>query len=257
MPSVAKGYFLKQTLKTLPISKAIFVTVKNRLLSLLSQETYEKLSPSLKEVFLETGVILHDPTEIIEQVYFPIDCLISVTITMDNGATAETTLLGKHEVLGINAVISNRPAITQTTCMIQQEGSLLKIDARVLRQEFNQNQELRDVLLDFTQAMIAQVSQTAACNSLHTLEQRFARWLLEVQARSESNDLKITQEFIAHMLGVRRAGVTQAAQKFKEKGLIRYGRGHIQIIDQQGLESSACECFSCLKKEYDRLLGGM
>jgi CRP-like cAMP-binding protein len=257
MPSAVKGvHLLKQTLETLPISKAFLVPAKNHLLNLFSKELYENLSPSFKEVFFETGVVLHYPGETIEQVYFPLNCLVSVTIAMNNGATAETALLGKHEVVGINAVLSRRPATTQTTYMIQQEGSALKIDAKVLRQEFNQSQELRDVLLDYTQALIAQVSQTAACNSLHPLEQRFARWLLEVQVRSESNDLKITQEFIAHMLGVRRAGVTQAAQKFKERGLIRYGRGHIQIIDQQGLESSACECFSCLRKEYNRLLGG-
>nr|WP_238393052.1 Crp/Fnr family transcriptional regulator [Myxacorys almedinensis] len=175
---------------------------------------------------------------------------------MNNGATTEVALLGKFEALGIQAVISSRPTVAQTTDLVQKEGDAFQIKAEILRHEFNHSQELRDLLLDYTQALIAQISQTSACNSLHTLEQRFARWLLELQDRIESDDIKITQEFISHMLGVRRAGVTQAAQKFKEKGLISYRRGHIQILDQQGLESTACECFGCLKKEYDRLLGG-
>jgi CRP-like cAMP-binding protein len=129
------------------------------------------------------------------------------------------------------------------------------IDARVLREEFERNKELRDVLLRSTQAMIAQISQTAACNGLHLLEQRLARWLLEVQERIDSDKLKLTQEFIAYMLGVRRAGVTQAAQKLQESGLISYRRGTIQLLDQRGLEAASCECFRTVREQYDRLLG--
>jgi CRP-like cAMP-binding protein len=231
------------------------VAAENRLISALSQELYEKLAPHLKFVALQHGVILHSPGEEITEIYFPLNCLLSVTITMNNGATAETALLGNREVLGVNAFMGKKMATTQTTYMVQGEGTALKIDARILREEFDRNQELRDVLLEYTQALIAQISQTAACNRLHTLEQRFARWLLEVQDRNESDELKITQEFISDMLGVRRAGVTLAAQKFQERGLIRYSRGHFKIIDQQGLEALSCECFRCIKGEYDRLLG--
>ena len=125
----------------------------------------------------------------------------------------------------------------------------------MLREEFERNKELRDVLLRSTQAMIAQISQTAACNGLHLLEQRLARWLLEVQERIDSDKLKLTQEFIAYMLGVRRAGVTQAAQKLQESGLISYRRGTIQLLDQRGLEAASCECFRTVREQYDRLLG--
>jgi CRP-like cAMP-binding protein len=144
---------------------------------------------------------------------------------------------------------------SQTEYSVQVAGSAMKIEARVLREEFERNKELRDVLLRYTQAMIAQISQTAACNRLHVLEQRLARWLLEVRERVTSDEIKLTQEFISYMLGVRRAGVTQAAQKLQENGLISYKRGLVQIIDQRGLEAFSCECFKTVRSEYDRLLG--
>lgn len=131
----------------------------------------------------------------------------------------------------------------------------MKIDASILLKEFDRNKDLRDVMLRYTQAFIAQLSQTTACNSLHKIDQRLARWLLEVHERVEGDELVLTQEFIADMLGVRRAGVTQIAQKFQENGLIRYNRGHIHVLNRSGLEACACECFHTLQQEYDRLLG--
>jgi len=126
----------------------------------------------------------------------------------------------------------------------------------MLLEEFDRNKDLRDVLLRYTQALIAQISQTTGCNSLHNLDQRLARWLLEAQDRTDKNELKLTHEFISHMLGVRRASVTQAAQKLQEDDIIQYQRGNVTILDQRGLEAASCECFSVLREEYDRLLGG-
>jgi CRP-like cAMP-binding protein len=220
----------------------------------MSPELYEKLAPKLKRVSLKQGEILHHPGEAIEDLYFPIDCGLSITITMRDGSTAEAGLIGRREVLGINAVMGGRET-TQTQYIVQIAGSALKIDAPPLLEEFDRNKELRDVLLRFTQAMIAQISQTTACNSLHVLEQRLARWLLEAQDRVNSDEIRLTQEFLSHMLGVRRAGVTQTAQKFQENGLISYRRGIVQILDQGGLKEAACECFGTVKEEYDRLLG--
>jgi CRP-like cAMP-binding protein len=220
----------------------------------MSPELYEKLAPNLKRVWLKQGEILHHPAETIEDLYFPIDCGLSITITMRDGSTAEAGLVGRREVLGINAIMGGKET-TQTQYIVQIAGSAIKIDARMLLEEFDRNKELRDVLLRFTQAMIAQLSQTTACNSLHVLEQRLARWLLEAQDRVNSKDLRLTQEFLSHMLGVRRAGVTQTAQKFQENGLIQYRRGIVQILDQGGLEEAACECFGTVRDEYDRLLG--
>ncbi|MEC4814936.1 MAG: Crp/Fnr family transcriptional regulator [Scytonema sp. PMC 1069.18] len=173
---------------------------------------------------------------------------------MNDGITAETAVVGRYGVVGINALMGGSET-TQTEYMVQIAGSAFKANARSLREEFNCNQELRDVLLRYNQAFIAQISQTAACNCLHTIEQRFARWLLEVQDRISLDELRLTQQFISDMLGVRRAGVTQAAQKLQEKGLIQYRRGLVKILDIQGLEETSCECFRIVKNEHERLFG--
>jgi len=236
------------------LKESVHMTTGNYLLDAMSPELYEKLAPNLKRVSLKQGTILHHPGETIEDLYFPIDCGISITITMKNGSTAEAGIIGRREVLGINAIMGGKET-TQTEYIVQIAGSAIKIDAPALLEEFDRNKELRGVLLRFTQAMIAQISQTTACNSLHVLEQRLARWLLESQDRINTNEIKLTQEFLSHMLGVRRAGITQTAQKFQEKGLIQYHRGIVQILDQKGLEEAACECFRTVREEYDRLLG--
>ncbi len=230
------------------------MATENRLLAALPREVYDKLAPNLKRVSLEQGKILHHPGQSIEDLYFPIDCLLSITITMRDGSTAEAGMVGNREVIGVNAFMGGRET-TQTEYIVQIAGSAIKVAAQPLLEEFDRNKDLRDVLLRYTQALIAQISQTTACNSLHQLEQRLPRWLLEAQDRVDSDDLKLTQEFLSHMLGVRRAGVTQAAQKLQERDLIRYHRGHVQILDQQGLEAASCECFRTLREEYDRLLG--
>src|SRR5919202_350034 len=236
------------------VSENHYMTIENQLLASLSRETYEKLAPYLKRVSLKQGERLHEPDEIIEELYFPIDCILSITITMSDGSTAETGVVGNREVLGINAVMGVSET-SQTAYVVQVAGSAMKIEARVLREEFERNKELHHLLLRYTQALSAQISQTAACNGLHVLEQRLACWLLKVQERIDSDEIKLTQEFISHMLGVRRAGVTQAAQKLQESGLISYRRGTVQILDQRGLEAASCECFRSLREEYDRLLG--
>lgn len=230
------------------------MTDQNRLLSVMPQALYGKFAPYLKRVDLQRGDRLHEPGEMITDFYFPLDCVLSITLTLSNGTTAETGLVGKREVIGINAFMGGRET-TQTTYIVQVPGSALKINAQILREEFDCNKDLRDVMLRYTQAFIAQLSQTTACNSLHKLEQRLARWLLEVHDRLEKDELSLTQEFIAEMLGVRRAGVTQTAQQLQQEGLIRYQRGHVHILNRSGLEAFACECFQTVKNEYDRLLG--
>lgn len=230
------------------------MTAQNCLLSAMPDTLSKKLAPALKRVALEKGDRLHDPGETIYDIYFPLDCVLSITLTMSDGTTAETGMVGRREMIGVNAFMGGRET-TQTTYIVQVEGNAMKIDARLLREEFDCNKDLRDVMLRYTQAFIAQISQTTACNSLHKLEQRLARWLLEVHDRVEGDELNLTQEFIADMLGVRRAGVTQTAQVLQESGLIRYQRGHIHILNRAGLECYACECFHTVKDEYDRLLG--
>lgn len=227
---------------------------QNRLLNTMPQALSEKLAPDLKRVALQRGDRLHEPGETIYDLYFPLDCVLSITITMEDGTTAETGLVGMREVIGINAFMGGRET-TQTTYIVQIPGNAMKIRAQILLEEFDRNKELRDVMLRYTQAFIAQISQTTACNSLHKLDQRLARWLLEVHDRVEGDEIDLTQEFMAHMLGVRRAGVTQTAQKLQESGLIDYHRGRVQVLNRSGLEAYACECFQTVRDEYDRLLG--
>ncbi|KAM3100937.1 Crp/Fnr family transcriptional regulator [Phormidesmis sp. 146-12] len=228
---------------------------QNQILAALSPQIYEELAPFLRQVSLEQGKRLHDPGEPIEAVYFPIDCACSITLTMSDGiTTVETAIVGYRDMLGVNVLMAKQ-VTTRTTYLVQIPGDAFKLDAQTLRQLCERYPELRDQLLNYTQAFIAQLSQNVACNRAHTLDQRFARWLLEAQDRVKSNEFRLTQDFIAEMLGVRRAGVTVAANKYQDLGLISYRRGVIEIRDQQRLEAMSCECFKAIKAEYDRLLG--
>ncbi|MBW4468941.1 MAG: Crp/Fnr family transcriptional regulator [Stenomitos rutilans HA7619-LM2] len=229
------------------------MTAENQILAALPADVHDRLTPHLDQVTLSQGTIIHHPGEPLTQVYFPLNCLLSITLAMQDGMTAEVGMVGSREVLGLNAVMGIRES-TQTTYIAQVGGDAMKIEAQILRQEFERHAELYELLLRYTQAFLAQVSQTAACNALHTLDQRLPRWLLETQTRIQSNYLPLTQEFIAEMLGVRRSGVTQAAQRLQERKLIQYRRGKVQIFNQTALEASACECFKATQAEYARLL---
>ena len=228
---------------------------ENCLLAALPRDVYEQVEPHLERLSLERGTVLHRPGEAIRDLYFPLDCLVSVTVTLRDGRTAETGVVGRREVVGINAVMGGYET-TQTEYVAQITGEAIRVPAAPLREAFDCSKELRDVLLKYTQALIAQISQNAACNALHTLEQRCARWLLEVRDRIGSDDLRLTHEFIAEMLGVRRAGVTEVSGKFERQELISSGRGRTRIVDGRGLEATSCECYQVVKEEYDRLLGG-
>lgn len=227
---------------------------QNRLLAILPEEIFALLEPHLNILRLSPKKILHLPGQPIKEVYFPIDCLISITVTTSDGVTVETGLIGNRDLLGINALMGCEET-THTEYMVQIPGMAVQIKASVLREIFEQNQKFRDVMLRYTQAFIAQISQTTVCNRLHLIEQRLARWLLEAQNRINSDDIYLTQETISHMLGVRRPGVTLAAQKLQDLGCIHYGRNQISIVDREKLKSCSCECFKVVKDEYDRLLG--
>lgn len=203
---------------------------------------------------LSTGEVVHRPGETIRYLYFPETCMISITIRTGDGRTVETGAIGRREVVGINAFMGGCET-TDTEYIVQLPGNAITIAADPLKSEFNRNTELRDLLLKYTQALIAQISQNVACNRLHDMEQRLARWLLEVRDRIESDSFPLTQEFMAEMLGVRRAGVTETAGQLKERGAIEYNRGNIEIIGLQVLKAASCECYMVLKEEYDRLLG--
>ena len=180
--------------------------------------------------------------------------MISITVTMRTGKTAETGVIGNREVAGINAFMGGRET-TQTEYEIQIPGTAIRMPARELKDEFDRNRAVRHVLLKYTQAMLAQISQNTACNRLHTAEQRYARWLLEVRDRIQSDALQLTQEFAGDMLGVRRASVNLVSRQFEKRNLITRRRGLTDIVDGAGLEQVSCECYAVVKEEYDRLLG--
>jgi CRP-like cAMP-binding protein len=226
----------------------------NRLLISLPDDAYERIAPHLEQMSLKRGHVLHRPGQDIDDLYFPLDCLISVTVTMRDGRTAETGVVGRREVVGINAFMGGRET-TQTEYVIQVDGDAIRVPADPLLEEFNVNAALRSVLLRYTQAMFAQVTQNAACNGLHSMEQRLARWLLEVRDRIGTDELRLSHEFISEMLGVRRAGITELSHSFEQRRLIAQTRGLTRILDGDGLLGVSCECYMVIRDEYDRLLG--
>ncbi|MBN3875753.1 MULTISPECIES: Crp/Fnr family transcriptional regulator [unclassified Nostoc] len=229
------------------------MATENLLLTALPREVYKQIENKMEQVELSYGEILNRPGETIEEVYFPLTCLISVTITMMDGSTVEAGVVGSREMVGINAFMGGRET-TQTEYIVQVPGNAVKMKAHLLLDEFDTNKQLRDVMLKYTQAYIAQISQNVACNRIHTLEKRMARWLLESSDRLYADELFLSHEFLSHMLGVRRSGITETAHLLEKKGLIKCGRKKIQTIDRQGLEEASCECYEVIKQEYNRLL---
>ena len=227
---------------------------RNLLLDRLPRDVYERIKSDLRRVSLTHGQILHRAGEEIRYLHFPLTSMVSITLMTADGRTIETGAIGNRGVAGLNAFMGGQET-TQTEYMCQVSGDAVKIAAAPLKVEFNRNTEMRAVMLNYTQVHMAEISQNVACISLHTLEQRFARWLLEVRERTQSDRFTLTQEFMAQMLGVRRAGVTVAALTFKEMGAIDYVRGDLKISDVNTLQKLACECYRSLKNEYDRLLG--
>jgi cAMP-binding proteins - catabolite gene activator and regulatory subunit of cAMP-dependent protein kinases len=226
----------------------------NRLLANLPEDVYASLAPQLERHSFDRGKRLHLAGETITDLYFPLDCLISVTVTMHDRRTAETGVVGSREMVGINAFMGGRET-TQTEYVIQIAGDCIRMPAAPLLEAFDRDKRVRDLLLKYTQAMLAQVTQNAACNGLHSMEQRYARWLLESRDRVRSDDLRLTHEFIAEMLGVRRAGITELANKFVKSGILEAKRGWTMIADGPRLEKASCECYAVLRDEYNRLLG--
>jgi CRP-like cAMP-binding protein len=208
----------------------------------------------MRTVDLTQGQVLQRPGDVIQRVYFPLNCLISITVTMADGATTEAGIVGNREMVGINALMGG-DELTRTEYITQEPGEAVMVAADPLRAEFDRSKPLRDVLLKFTQAYLAQVSQNVACNRQHDIKQRLARWLLECRDRIQTDNFHMSHTFISQMLGVRRAGITEAAGVLEKAGLIEGSRGAIRISDAGGLMGQSCECYWVLRDEYDRLLG--
>jgi len=223
----------------------------NLLLGMLPKAEFKRLLPHLQLVFLPLGKCLSEAGEKISSLYFPTTAIVSFLYNMENGSSGEIALVGKDGVVGITLFMGGKS--TPHRAIVQSSGYAFKLSEASLRSEFKSSEIFQNLLLRYTMALFAQVSQTAACNRYHTVDQQLCRWLLLSLDRLPSNELVMTQELIANMLGVRREGVTVAAGILQEAGLITYHRGHITILDRSGLEERVCECYEIVKKEVNRL----
>lgn len=227
--------------------------VENRLLAALPPEDYERLLPQLQQVSFSLGEVVYEFGGHLDYVYFPTDSIISLLYTMENGTSAEMGLTGNDGVVGIALFMGG--GTMPNRAVVQSGGTAIRMKAKLLQDEFARGGKFQQLLLRYTQALITQISQTAVCNRLHSVEQQLCRWLLLSHDRVKADELIMTQELIADMLGVRREGVTVAAGQLQDVGAISYVRGHIRIRDRKKLEQTVCECYRVVKDEFDRLLG--
>ena len=227
--------------------------VENRLLAALPSDEYERLRPSLQRVSFSLGEVVYEFGGHLEYVFFPTNSIVSLLYTMENGNSAEMGLTGNDGVVGIALFMGG--GTMPNRAVVQSAGEALQMKAKTLQNEFARGGKFQYLLLRYTQALITQISQTAVCNRLHSVEQQLCRWLLLSHDRINTDELIMTQDLIANMLGVRREGVTVAAGRLQDIGALSYVRGHITILDRQKMEETVCECYRVVKDEFDRLLG--
>jgi CRP-like cAMP-binding protein len=227
---------------------------QNHLLEALPRSDYERLSPHLELIPMTLGEVLYESGVPLAYVYFPTTSILSLLYVMEDGASAEIAIVGNEGILGISLFMGGET--TPSRAVVQSAGHAFRLKADLLKNEFGRFGPTMHLLLRYTQALITQMAQTAVCNRHHSVDQQLCRWLLLSLDRLQTNELSMTQELIANMLGVRREGVTEGAMKLQHAGLIRYARGRISVLDRAGLEQRTCECYAVVKKEYDRLLPG-
>ncbi len=227
--------------------------ITNRLLDALPRKELDRLRPHLEPFDMPLGKILLRPNKPIDYVYFPQDGLVSLVLELEHGRVVEVGLIGREGMVGALAPLGATAMSAEAG--VQMAGSALRMRADVLRIESARNPQLMDLLLRYVQALFAQVSQSVGCNGQHPLSARMARWLLMAQDRVDGDELPLSQEFLATMLGVRRAGITDAVGQFRKAGLIETTRGRFVILDPRRLEASACACYRAVKAQYQRLLG--
>lgn len=225
---------------------------QNHLLAALSPADFEPLSARLELVPMPLGQMLYEPGTQLRHAFFPTTSIVSLHYVTETGASAETAGVGNEGVVGISLFMGGET--TPSSAVVQTAGHAYRLERQWLQQEFNKAGALQRLLLRYTQALMTQMAQTAVCNRHHSVEQQLCRWLLLTMDRVPSRDLIMTQELVASMLGVRRESVTEAAGNLQNAGYIRYRRGHIGVLDREGLETRTCECYSVVKKELTRLL---
>src|SRR5271163_229709 len=228
------------------------VIQRNNLLAALPQAERERLIPHLKLVPMPLGMVLYESGDVLRHVYFPTDCIVSLLYVMKDGASAEISVVGNDGVVGVALLLGGET--TPSRAVVQSAGSAYRLRSKRLKDEFYRHGKAQLLLLRYTQALLTQMAQTAVCNRHHSVDQQLCRWLLLSLDRLDADQLTMTQELIANMLGVRREGVTEAAGKLHKLGVIRYSRGRVTVLDRPKLEKLCCECYAVVKKESDRLL---
>jgi CRP-like cAMP-binding protein len=224
----------------------------NHLLAALADDQWQRWIPHLEHVDMPLGQVLYEPGSTLSHVYFPTTAIVSLLYVMQNGESAEIAVVGNEGVVGVSLFMGGES--TSSRALVQSAGGASRLTAQVMKEEFNRAGPVLHLLLRYTQALITQMVQTAACNRHHSLDQQLCRWLLLSLDRLQGTEMVMTQELIANMLGVPREGATEGAIKLHNAGLIDYSRGRIHVLDREGLERRTCECYAVVKKEYDRLL---
>jgi CRP-like cAMP-binding protein len=225
---------------------------QNHLLAVLPEEEFRRLSSHFEPVLLPLGKVLYESGGALKHVFFPTTAIVSLLYVMDDGASAEIAIIGNEGIVGIALFMGG--ATMPNRAVVQSEGLAFQLKGELLKTEFNLSGPFQHLMLRYTLALLTQMAQTAVCNRHHTVDQQLCRWLLLSLDRLPSNELSMTQELIANMLGVRREGVTEAAGKLQSAGLISYNRGRITVLDRPGLEKRVCECYAVVKNEFHRLL---
>ena len=223
----------------------------NRLLASLSAAELKRLRPHLDPVTMELGQVVYESGRLLDHVYFPTTAIISLLYVMEDGSSAEIAIVGNEGLVGISLFMGGET--TPSRAVVQSAGDAFRLGAQYLRAEFARSGSMQHLLLRYTQSLITQMAQTAVCNRHHSVDQQLCRWLLLSLDRLPSDELVMTQELIANMLGVRREGVTAAAGKLQDAGVIEYRRGHIKVLDRPKLETMSCECYAVVRKESERL----
>jgi len=224
----------------------------NQLLAALPPAEWQRWAAELEAIDLPLGQVLYESGSHLDHVYFPTTAIVSLLYVMVNGASAEIAVVGREGLVGVALFMGGET--TPSRAVVQSAGHGFRLRAQLIKREFDSSHSVMHLLLRYTQALITQMAQTAVCNRHHSLDQQLCRWLLLSLDRLSGSELRMTQDLIANMLGVRREGVTEAAVKLQKAGLIRYSRGRITVLDRAGLEQRSCECYAVVKKEYDRLL---
>jgi len=228
------------------------VAHQNQLLGALQPAAFSRIKTHLRPVTMKLGMVICEAGGILEHVYFPEGCVLSLLTVLENGSAIECANIGREGAFGLFSAMYSRVSFNQ--CIVQLEGPMLRCPIKPLHSEFQKSEHIRDLFVSYSETLLSQVMQTVACNSLHTVEERICRWLLMMHDRAEGESLTYTHEFLAHILGANRTSVTHAAQSLQNAGLISYRRGLMQVKDRAGLEKSSCECYAIVKTRFDAFL---